>query len=108
MIECVGKPATIAQAIDIAGKKSTDMRFALTRPDEEVAIKPFHIFKKEVVQKASFINPYTQGRALALIASGRVDVSSMVSTIAPLEQLPQILANDSLRKTGKVIIRPTM
>ena len=32
----------------------------------------------------------------------------MVSTIAPLEQLPEILADDSLRKTGKVIIRPTM
>lgn len=108
MIECVGKPATIAQAIDIAGKKSTVMMFGLTRPDEEVAINPFQIFKKEVVQKASFINPYAQGRALALIASGRVDVSSMVSTIAPLEQLPQILADDSLRKTGNVIIRPTM
>ena len=90
------------------GQKSTVMMFGLTRPDEEVAIKPFQIFKKEVVQKASFINPYTQGRALALIASGRVDVSSMVSTIAPLEQLPQILADDRLRKTGKVIIRPTM
>lgn len=108
VIECVGKPATIAQAIDIAGKKSTVMMFGLTRPDEEVAIKPFQIFKKEIVLKASFINPYTQGRALALIASGRVDVSSMVDTIAPLERLPEILADDSLRKTGKVIIRPGM
>lgn len=108
VIECVGKPSTIQQAIAIASKKSTVMMFGLTRPDEEVAIKPFQIFKKEIVLKASYINPYTQGRALALIAAGRVDVSSMVSTIAPLEQLPEILADDSLRKTGKVIIRPGM
>jgi threonine dehydrogenase-like Zn-dependent dehydrogenase len=104
----VGKPATIRQAIAIAGKKSTVMMFGLTRPDEEVPVKPFELFKKEIVLKASFINPYTQGRALALIAGGRVDVSSMVSNVASLEQLPEILADDSLRRTGKVIISPKL
>lgn len=108
VIECVGKPATIRQAIAIAGKKSTVMMFGLTRPDEEVPVKPFELFKKEIVLKASFINPYTQGRALALIAGGRVDVSSMVSNVASLEQLPEILADDSLRRTGKVIISPKL
>ncbi len=106
VIECVGKPGTIAQAIEIAGNKSTVMMFGLTAPEETVSIKPFHIFKKEIVLKASFINPYTQGRALALIASGKVDVSSMVSTVAPLELLPQILADPAQRQSGKVIIHP--
>ncbi len=106
VIECVGKPGTIAQAIEIAGNKSTVMMFGLTAPEETVSIKPFQIFKKEIVLKASFINPYTQGRALALIASGKVDVSSMVSTVAPLELLPQILADPAQRQSGKVIIHP--
>ncbi len=106
VIECVGKPGTIAQAIEIAGNKSTVMMFGLTAPDETVSIKPFQIFKKEIVLKASFINPYTQGRALALIASGKIDVSSMVSTVAPLAHLPQILADPAQRQSGKVIIHP--
>ena len=57
VIECVGKPSTIEQAIAIAGKKSTVMMFGLTKPEEEISIKPFEVFKKEIVIKASYITP---------------------------------------------------
>lgn len=106
VIECVGKPATMAQAIAIAGKKSTVMMFGLTKPEETVAVKPFELFKKEIVLKASFINPYTQGRALDLIVSGKVNVTAMVDRVESLAQLPEILAKGSLRQKGKVIICP--
>ena len=76
VIECVGRPATIAQAIEIAGPKAVVMMFGLTKPEEEIAIKPFEIFQKELELKASYINPLTQKRALDLIDSGRLDVSS--------------------------------
>lgn len=106
VIECVGKTATIAQAIAIAGKKSTVMMFGLTKPEETVAVKPFELFKKEIVLKASYINPYTQGRALELIASGKIDVAVMVDRVEGLERLPEILADGKLRQKGKVIICP--
>ncbi|MBQ8758750.1 MAG: alcohol dehydrogenase, partial [Clostridia bacterium] len=104
VIECVGKTSTIRQAIAIAGKKSTVMMFGLTKPDDTVEIKPFEIFKKEIVLKASFINPYTQKRALALIESGKIDVSSMVFKTAPVDELPTILADKKARTAGKYII----
>ena len=106
VIECVGKTATIAQATDIAGKKSVVMMFGLTAPEDTLAIKPFEIFKKEVVLKASFINPYTQKRALSLIDGKKIDVSSIVYAVEPLDKLPEILASDALRAKGKFIIRP--
>ncbi|MBE6565336.1 MAG: alcohol dehydrogenase [Ruminococcaceae bacterium] len=106
VIECVGKPATIEQAIDIAGKKAVVMMFGLTAPNETISLKPFEVFKKELELKASFINPYTQKRALALIDSGRIDVTSIVHSYAALEKLPEILADASLRAKGKWIIRP--
>ena len=106
VIECVGKTATIAQAIDIAGKKSVVMMFGLTAPEDTLEIKPFEIFKKEVVLKASFINPYTQKRALSLIDGKKIDVSSIVYAVEPLQKLPEILASDALRANGKFIIRP--
>ncbi len=108
VIECVGKTATIKQAIQIAGKKSVVMMFGLTEPRAELAIRPFEIFKKEIVLKASFINPYTQKRALALIDSGKIDVSSMVYRQASLDELPEILADRSKRTKGKYIIVPTV
>lgn len=106
VIECVGKVATMAQAIDIAGQKSTVMLFGLTAPEDVLPIKPFELFKKEIVLKASYINPYTQKRALALIEGGKVDVSSIVYACEPLEQLPEILEDASLRAKGKFIIIP--
>lgn len=106
VIECVGRPSTIEQAIAIAGKKAVVMMFGLTKPEETVSIKPFQIFQKELVLKASYINPYTQKRALDLIDSGRLDVSSMIYDVCGLEQLEDILSRPQLRANGKYIIAP--
>lgn len=106
VIECVGHPSTIEQAIEIAGNRAVVMMFGLTKPDETISVKPFQIFQKELELKASFINPYTQKRALDLIDSGRLDVSSMVCDVCGLDRLSDILGNPELRKNGKYIISP--
>ncbi len=106
VIECVGHPKTIAQAIDIAGYKSIVMMFGLTKPEETVEVKPFDIFKKEIVLKSSFINPLTHQRAIDLIDSGRIDVSSMVYEVASLDKLESILKDPALRANGKYLIAP--
>lgn len=106
VIECVGLPATIEQAIEIAGNKAVVMMFGLTKPEDTVSVKPFQIFKKELELKASYINPYTQKRALDLIDSGRLDVSSMVYEVCGLDKLEDILRQPELRALGKYIISP--
>lgn len=106
VIECVGKTQTMQQAVNLAGKKATVMFFGLTAPDDTIEIKPFEIFKKELEIKSSYINPYTQQRAIELIDSKRIDVKSMVCEAAPLSRLPEILADPILRKKGKFIIMP--
>lgn len=104
VIECVGRPQTMEQAIKIAGKKSTVMMFGLTKPNDTIEIKPFEIFKKEIVLKASYINPYTQKRALSLIESGVLDVKSMIYKKISLEELPKVLADKKNRTLGKYIV----
>lgn len=106
VIECVGRPSTIEQAIEIAGNKAIVMMFGLTKPDEAISVKPFQIFQKELELKASFINPYTQKRALDLIDSERLDVSSMVFDVCGLEKLEDVLSRPELRTNGKYIISP--
>lgn len=108
VIECVGRPSTIQQGIELAGNKAVVMMFGLTKPEETISLKPFHVFKKELVLKASYINPYTQQRALDLIDSGRLDVSSMIYEVSPLEKLADILSSPELRSKGKYIINPTL
>lgn len=106
VIECVGRPSTIEQAIDLAGNKAVVMMFGLTKPDEVISVKPFQIFQKELSLKASYINPYTQKRALDLINSGCLDVSSMIYEVCGLDKLADILGKPELRSKGKYIISP--
>ncbi len=106
VVECVGKPATIQQALALAGNKSVVMIFGLTKPDETVAVQPYEVFRKEMEIKSSFINPYTIGRAVALIGQKKVDVSSMVAECIPLERLAQVLGSAELRSKGKYIVEP--
>lgn len=106
VIECVGNVKTMEQAISYAGKKSTVMLFGLSKPDDTLPIKPFELFKKEIVLKASYINPYTQTRAIELINSGKIDVSSMIYSVNSLDELPEILADNERRRQGKIIIKP--
>lgn len=106
VIECAGLPATMEQAIRLAGKKGTVMMFGLTRPDAEIHVKPFEIFQKELTLKASYINPCTQQRALALIDSGRLDVESMVCGTIGLADLEGVLSDPGRRAEGKYIVVP--
>lgn len=108
VIECVGKIETMEQAIHLASKKAIVMLFGLTSPNDVLPIKPFEVFKKELEIKASYINPYTQERAIELIDSKRIDVSSMIYKISSLEELPNILADKQLLRKGKHIINPNM
>ncbi len=106
VIECVGRTSTIEQAIDLVANKGTVMMFGLTKPDDTIALKPFTVFQKEIELKSSFINPYTQRRALELIDSGRLDVSSMVYKVSGLCELEEILSSPEMRAKGKFIISP--
>jgi len=106
VIECVGNVKTMQQAIDLAGKKATVMLFGLTGPEDTMSINPFEIFKKEITLKASFINPYTQKRAIDLIDAGKIDVQSVVYETVPLEKLTEILESKELRAKGKYVVTP--
>lgn len=108
VIECVGRPETMEQAVHLAGKKSIVMFFGLTAPNETINIRPFEIFKKEIEIKASFINPYTQQRAIEMIDAKRIDVKSMIYKVAAIEELPGILGDKKLRSKGKFIINPNI
>ena len=105
VIECVGMRRTMLDAIAYAGICSTVMLFGLGAPSDEIPLKPFDLFKREISLKASYINPYTQRRALDLIASGRIDIASLIDRTVGLEELSDVLADSGKRSEGKVLVR---
>jgi threonine dehydrogenase-like Zn-dependent dehydrogenase len=92
-------------AIKYVGKGGTAMMFGLTDPACEIPLMPFDVFKREITIKASFINPYTQKRAVALLGSHRIDVNSLITDVVKLEDIDKVFTTDSYKGRGKIIIK---
>jgi 2-desacetyl-2-hydroxyethyl bacteriochlorophyllide A dehydrogenase len=105
VVECVGNADVIESAISWAGMGATVMMFGLTGPDAKIAVKPDDIFKKELKLTSSFINPYAFERAVALIESGNIDVTSLVGNIFSLDEAVKAFEDPSLRAGGKAMVR---
>lgn len=105
VIECVGNIHTQQDAIRFAGKGATVMYFGLASPEEGFPIKPDDIFKKELHITSSFINPYTFERAIQVLASGRIDVESIITNIVPIENITDVFTKPEYRRSGKVMIQ---
>jgi len=105
VIECVGNTRTMRQAIDLASPMATVMLFGLSTPRDELTINPFNdLFRKEIRLTASFINPLTCSRAIALMAGGRLSVGGLITDKIPLEKAPEVFTNNEYRTHGKIQI----
>ena len=105
-IECVGLKATMLDAIRYVGKGGTAMLFGLTDPDCQIPLAPFSLFKNEVTVKASFINPYTYQRAVAMLNAKKINVKDLITDRVALSDIQKVFTDDSYRKSGKIIIQP--
>ena len=106
VIECVGNIHTQEDAIKLAGKCATVMYFGLAAPGEHLPLMPDDVFKKELHITSSYINPYTYERALRVLESGRLDVTSTVTNIVPLDNIAEVFTSPEYRRAGKVMIKP--
>lgn len=106
VIECVGSVKAIQDALSLCGSKSTLMIFGLTAPDDVMPIRPYDIFAKEISIKASYINPYTIGRAVNLLNTGRLKVDDLISTRLPLSEAESAFGDREMFKRGKIVVIP--
>ena len=105
-IECAGLGTTARQAIDLTSRGGTVLLFGLTSPDCEISLRPFELFERELKLLGSFINPYTMGRAISLLSQNCLEVESLISQQIDLSDIERVFKDDSLRKQGKVMIKP--
>ncbi len=103
-IECVGRKQTMLDAIRYVGKGGTAMLFGLTEPACQIPLLPFDVFKKEITIKASFINPYTQKRAISLLDSKRIIVKDLITDTVKLEEAEDIFKTDKYKGRGKIVV----
>ena len=82
------------------------MIFGVAPQAAEIRLSPYDIYRREISITGSFTNPYTHARALALLASGRLRVESLISHRLPLKRLHDGIALIDSGEAPKVIIEP--
>jgi 2-desacetyl-2-hydroxyethyl bacteriochlorophyllide A dehydrogenase len=87
VIEVVGNPKTVELAIKLVKKSGRVVIFGFSPEGEKANIIPFEILSKELTIMGAWVNPYTSYRALEILASGKIDVKSLISIRLPLDKI---------------------
>jgi 2-desacetyl-2-hydroxyethyl bacteriochlorophyllide A dehydrogenase len=104
VIECVGAGATAQQACDLAGEGGRVLLFGVAPEEAEITISPYRVYRNEIAITGSFTNPFTQSRALALLASGRLQIEGLISHRLPLDEVPRGIGLLESGEATKVVI----
>lgn len=105
VIECAGLGSTMEMAVEIASPASTVMLFSLTPPDTKITVLPLEqIFKKEITITGSYINPLVSQRVIDLLASGRLDLDTVITDRIPLDDAVKIFTDTGYRSHGKILV----
>ncbi len=93
-MECAGKLETFEQALRMARRGGTVLVFGVVPEGQTTSIAPYDIFSRELRIVGSYLNPMTHGRAVELVASGRLDMESPITRRVTLEEVPTVIATE--------------
>ena len=106
IIECVGTQPAVHQAIACAGPGTTVLLFSVPRPNAEISLPLFDVYKKELKIIGSIINPDTHQRAINLINSRKLRIAELITHSYGLEDLEQGIRMQMSSESVKVVIHP--
>lgn len=106
VLECAGVAETVEMAPRLTRSGGRVVILGVMPQGEKVRIEPFDLLFREIQLLHSFINPFTQARAAAMLAAGRIDVAPLISRIIPLAEAPQCIANPAAPGEVKVLVVP--
>ncbi len=87
--DATGVPAVIGKAFDHLRPYGRYLQFGVAPKDTAIPIEPFKLFKNDWTLLGSFALCYTFEPAIALLESGAIDVSQLVSHSLPLDRFQE-------------------
>ncbi len=107
VIECVGKPSAVEQAVQGAGFAATVLLFSVPAVEAAVPLPLFQVYKKELRIVGSMINPDTHQRAVNLINSGRLEIEKLITHVYDLDHLDDAVRMQMSAESIKVVVHPS-
>ncbi|ENN88781.1 sorbitol dehydrogenase [Rhizobium freirei PRF 81] len=106
VIECAGVPETLQTGVRMARRGGAFVLFGVTPAGLEVPVLPFDLLVNEVEIRPAYLNPFTHSRAAAMVASGALELNSLVTKTIGLEDVAEVVGSAPLSGEIKVIVRP--
>jgi L-iditol 2-dehydrogenase len=106
VLECAGVPDTFSQSLAIAKRGGAVVIFGVMPQGQKVEIQPFDLLVRELRLEAAYLNPFTHGRAAAMVASGVLDLDSLVTRTISLDEVPGEIAGSPSEGDIKIIAVP--
>ncbi|MDK4703467.1 zinc-dependent alcohol dehydrogenase family protein [Rhizobium sp. CNPSo 4062] len=106
VIECAGVPATLQTGLQMVRRGGVFVLFGVTPAGLEVPVLPFDLLVNEVEIRPAYLNPFTHARAAAMVASGILELDSLVTKTIGLEDVASVVGSAPLAGEIKVIVRP--
>ena len=106
MVECAGVTDTVEAAPRLTRDGGRVVILGVLPAGQKVQIEPFDLLFREVQFLSSFINPFTQDRAAAMIAQGRLQIDPLISRTLPLEEAAEAIANPARPGEIRAIVLP--
>lgn len=106
VIECAGVTETVEMAPRLTRSGGRVVILGVLAAGQKVQIEPFDLLFREVQFLSSFINPFTQDRAAAMIASGSIQIAPLISRTLPLEDALEAILKPPRRGEIRALVLP--
>jgi L-iditol 2-dehydrogenase len=106
VLECAGVAETVEMAPRLTRSGGRIVVLGVLPKGQQVRIEPFDLLFREIQLLHSFINPFTQGRAVRMLMTGQIDVAHLISRVIPLAKAPDAVAHPARPGEVKVLVVP--
>ncbi len=108
VVDATGVPALMERTLAFARHGGRILLFGVPPSEAKISLDAFTIFRKGLTIHSSYTSVRNSIQAVRLLASGRIEVSSLVSHQLPLSRFREGIAliQDSAEGVRKVIMRP--
>jgi L-iditol 2-dehydrogenase len=106
VLECAGVAETVEMAPRLARSGGRVVVLGVLPKGQKVRIEPFDLLCREIRLIHSFINPFTQSRAVRMLCQGQINVAPLISRVIPLADAPRVIAEPATPGEVKVLVEP--
>jgi 2-desacetyl-2-hydroxyethyl bacteriochlorophyllide A dehydrogenase len=87
VVDASGNPAAIQEGLSLVRRAGTFVVFGVARDDARVELSPYEVFKRELTIVGTNSVRHSFGRAMAVLASGRIPADKLLDEPVPLDEI---------------------